>query len=85
MELIEIFIGLGAGLVLFLCTIKAYTLGLKHGKQLGNATIPTMDINPVKAYTEHMQAKEEKKQHDFIEEGINNIMSYTGESQKEGE
>ena len=77
--------GIVLGLFFFIATIKAYTLGLKHGKQLGNATIPTMDINPVKAYTEHMQAKEEKKQHDFIEEGINNIMSYTGESQKEGE
>jgi hypothetical protein len=78
-------LGLVLGLVLFLCCIISYTLGLKHGKQLSNNITPKLDINPVKAYKEHKEAKEEKKEIDKVAEGWQNILTYTGDPQKEGE
>jgi len=83
---IEILIGLGIGLVLFLCTIKAYTLGIKHGKQLISNSVPDVNLNPVKSFKQYVQDKETKKEDDLITEGLNNIFSYTGDPQvKEGD
>lgn len=79
---INLVVGLVAGLILFLCSIKAYTLGIAHGKQLSQATVPKVNLNPVKAIQEAKTAKEEKKQADLIAEGWNNILSYTGEPQE---
>jgi hypothetical protein len=79
----ELILGLSLGLVLFLCTIIAYTTGLKHGKMLGNAVVPKIEINPVKAVKQHIEAKEEKKQQDLAAEGWANILSYDGTPQVE--
>jgi hypothetical protein len=81
----EIVLGLVSGLVLFLCLLIAYITGLKHGKQLGKGNIPSVNLNPVRAVQKHIEAIEEKKQMDLYEEGLRNIMSYTGEPQKAGD
>lgn len=80
--MIYMILGIVLGLFFFISTIAAYTLGLKHGKQLGNREMPTINLNPVKAYTKHVEAKAEKTQQDLIDEGFKNIMSYTGEIQE---
>lgn len=81
----QLIIGLVIGLVLFLCSILIYFTGLKHGKALSNGNIPNLNLNPVSAVKKHIETKEEKKQIDLYEEGIKNIMSYTGELQRDGE
>ncbi len=74
--------GIALGLFFFIATIKAYTIGLKHGKQLANKEVPTINLNPIKAYTEHKEEKEAKTQRELELEGIANIFSYTGDEQK---
>lgn len=60
-------LGLGTGLVLFLCTIKAYTLGIKHSKQLDKGNIPT--LNPIVPITEAItHHKEDSKLKDELED-----------------
>lgn len=73
------------GLVLFLCTIAAYCIGIKHGKELSRGNVPQIPISPVavvKQYKEHKQEKEEKAQVDKVNEGWANIMSYDGTPQE---
>jgi len=79
----QLILGLSLGLIFFLCTIYAYTTGLKHGKQLSNNNIPQLNINPVKAYKEHKEEKEVKKEVDKYTQGWQNILAYTGDPQKE--
>lgn len=57
----NILLGLGVGLVFFISTIKAYTLGLKHGKQLVNNEVPR--VEPIKEIFE--KAEENKKVKEF--------------------
>ena len=57
----NIVIGLCVGMVFFLCTLKAYTLGIKHGKQLSDKIIPTLELNPLKEVLEHKNEKVEIK------------------------
>jgi hypothetical protein len=53
-------------IVAFFMCIKAYTLGLKHGKQLSNAIIPQVNINPVKPIVEAIEQKKEEKQAEVL-------------------
>ena len=61
----NIIVGLGAGLVIFISTIKAYTLGIKHGKQLINKEVPVFKMpdtmDPLK-YIETLKVKKEEKE-----------------------
>ena len=62
-------VGLGTGLVLFLCTIKAYTLGIKHNKQLSNGIIPKLNLNPISPITEAItHHKEDSKLKDELDD-----------------
>ena len=72
----QIVLGLAIGLVLFIATIKAYILGLKHGKQLGQGDIPKIEINPIKPIIEAIEAHKNKPETDGLEE----IMSFSMES-----
>lgn len=73
----ETIAGLLVGVAIFICTIKAYTLGVSHGKQLSEGRVPKIQLNPVKAVTQaieqHEQAKEEKK----ADTDLNDIFSYS--------
>lgn len=66
--------------VAFFMCIKAYTLGLMHGKQLSNAIVPKLDLNPIKpiveAIEQHNQTKEEIK----IKNDLDDVMGATRES-----
>lgn len=78
--------GLAVGLVFFLCAIKAYTLGLQHGKELSKGITPSVNIDPVKAIKEFKKDIQQEHQHDLLDEGLKSIFTYTGDPQKkEGE
>ena len=72
-------LGLITGLVFFIATMTAYTVGLRHGKQLSNGNIPKVNLNPVKAIVEAKEKKETKK----AEEELMDIMSATKEGMLE--
>jgi hypothetical protein len=76
-------------IVAFFMTIKAYTLGFKHGKDVSKAITPTLNINPIKAVKQHIEAKEEKKKEELELEGWNGengILNYDPyKEMKEGE
>lgn len=80
--MIYILVGTANGLLLFLCVLKAYALGLRHGKELIKGNAPTIKLNPIQAIREHAEAKENKKQNDLIAEGLQNLMNYNGEPQE---
>jgi hypothetical protein len=71
------------GAFFFLCLLKAYILGLKHGKELIKGNIPKLNINPVQAVKNHIEEKEDKKVFEEETNSWNNLLSYTGEIQKE--
>jgi hypothetical protein len=72
-------IGMGAGCVFFIACLKAYTIGLKHGKQITDKVIPQVNINPVEPIKAVINAKTENKQQELIEQGYANIMGYNGD------
>ena len=73
-------IGLSLGMVLFLCTITAYTLGIRHGRELAKGIMPRLSINPVKPILKAVErVKEEKKAKELGEE-LADVMSYSKES-----
>lgn len=76
-------IGLSVGMVFFIVSIKAYTIGLKHGKEIKQGNTPEIKVNPVTIFKDHKQEVENKKQNDLVMEGINNILSYNGLSQED--
>jgi hypothetical protein len=81
----ELIIGLVLGLIFFIATIKAYSLGLQHGKQISNGNTPKLELNPVTAIKQHIEAKAEKEQADMVSQGWENIFAYDGTPQKEVE
>ena len=84
--MLYVILGIAIGLFFFIVLVKAYTIGIKHGKQLVNNNAPEVNLNPVKSFKQYVQDKEAKKEEDLITEGLNNIFSYTGDPQvKEGE
>lgn len=63
----------------FMC-IKAYTIGLKHGKQLTNNQVPIINLNPVKPIVEAIETHEKKKEEQELTAQFDEVMSYTKES-----
>jgi hypothetical protein len=63
-------------IIAFFMCIGAYCLGLKHGKQLSNAVIPQVNINPVKPIVDAIEQKKEEKQAEVLVD----IMEYSRES-----
>ena len=76
----ELIIGLCAGLVLFLCTIKAYTLGIRHGRELAKGNIPKLSINPIPSIVRAVEKREEEKKAKELGEELVDVMSYSKES-----
>ena len=78
--MIELLIGLSLGAVLFIATVTAYTLGLRHGRELAKGIMPRLSINPIKPILKAMErVKEEKKAKELGEE-LADVMSYSKES-----
>ena len=73
-------IGLSLGAVIFIITITAYTLGIKHGRELSKGITPRLELNPIKPILKAVErVKEEKKAKELGEE-LADVMSYTKES-----
>jgi len=73
-------IGLSLGAVIFIITITAYTLGIKHGRELSKGITPRLELNPIKPILKAVErVKEEKKAKELGEE-LADVMSYSKES-----
>jgi hypothetical protein len=75
-------IGMGAGCVFFIACLKAYTIGLKHGKQIADKVIPEVNINPIEPIKEVLRDKTEDKQQELLNQGYANIMGYNGDAKE---
>jgi hypothetical protein len=73
-------IGLILGLVFFIATVSAYCLGLQHNKQLSNGIVPKLNLNPVKAITDTIERREQKKEEGKSESEFSEVMEYTKEA-----
>jgi len=74
--MIYILLGIALGLFFFIATVKAYTLGLKHGKQLVSAIIPTITTSPLKLIKQHLENEKLKIKEDLTQQGIQNVATY---------
>jgi hypothetical protein len=81
----QLILGAVLGIVLFLCCLISYITGFKHCKAMSKGEVPKLNLNPVEAIKKHIEVKEEKKQVDKYTEEWNNLFSYTGDAQKEGD
>lgn len=72
--------GLAVGLVFFICTIKAYTLGIGHGRQLANGNVPKVKLNPVRAVTEAIEQHTAKVEEKKADADLNDILNCSQES-----
>ena len=73
-------IGLSLGAAIFLCTITAYTLGLRHGRELTKGNIPKLSINPIPSIVRAVEKREEEKKAKELGEELADVMSYSKES-----
>ena len=64
--------------VAFFMSILSFIWGCKVGKSLSNGVIPTVNLNPIKAYKEHKTVVADKKETDLLQQGYDNMMSYDG-------
>lgn len=63
-------------IVAFFMCIKAYMLGLKHGKQLSNNDdIPAVNLNPVKPIVEAVGQYKEDKKAEELQDELTDMMS----------
>ena len=70
----EILIGLLVGLLFFGFTIGAYTIGVKHGKEIKSGGSPT--INPVKIVEQKKAQKEAEQMANNLAQNISNLLNY---------
>ena len=73
-------IGLSLGAVIFIITITAYTLGLRHGRELTKGNIPKLSINPIPSIVRAVEKREEEKKAKELGEELADVMSYSKES-----
>jgi hypothetical protein len=72
-----IILGTVIGLCFFISTVKAYSLGLSHGKQLSNGTVPQVNLNPVKAVTKAVETHQQKKESDKLSDELSAVLGYS--------
>lgn len=61
-------------IVAFLMCIKAYTIGIQHGKQLSQGNIPKVQINPVQAVVEAVETHKNEKEAEKATEELADIL-----------
>jgi hypothetical protein len=69
------------GLIMFLATVSAYSIGVRHGRVVKDGGIP--NINPIRVISNVKAEAETKKEMDKFTQGLHNIMSY-GEPLEKG-
>jgi hypothetical protein len=62
-------------IVAFFMSISAYILGLKHGKQLSNNIIPSVNLNPTKPIIEAVKIHKENKVAESLQNELTDIMN----------
>lgn len=72
----EILIGLSTGVVFFCACLKAYTVGLEHGKKLVNNQVPSVNLNPVTAIKEVVEERKSKAEEKKILDDMENLFKY---------
>jgi len=78
--MIELLIGLSLGAVLFIATVTAYTLGLRHGRELTKGITPRLELNPIKPILKAVERVREEKKVKELGEELADVMSYSKES-----
>lgn len=81
--MINTILGIVLGLCFFIATISAYILGLKHGKQLSNGSIPTVNINPIKPIINAVEQQKQKREEKEIDKELADIFDYNIETAME--
>lgn len=66
----------------FMC-ILSYITGLKHGKQLSQAIVPKVSLNPLQPIVRAVEEHKNKKEEDKITDELEDIMGATKESMLE--
>ena len=77
--------GIVLGLFFFIATIKAYTLGFKHGKAVSQGITPKLELSPIKTFKQYVEVKEKKKEQDLVAEGLRAIATYDPYEVKAGD
>jgi hypothetical protein len=69
-------------IVLFLCLYLGFRTGLRLGMNTAKGITPQPIKSPAKAIQEFKENKEQEKINKAYMEGLNSILSYTGDIQK---
>lgn len=80
MEYLYLLPGLLIGLFLFICCIKAYTIGLKHSFELVKGNVPKLNLNPIQPLIKAVEEHNEQKEAEKAAEELTDIMSASMES-----
>lgn len=67
-------------IVSFFMCLASYMMGFKHGKQLNNGIIPSININPIKPIAQAIEKVAENKKANKVDEELTDIMGYSKES-----
>jgi len=78
--MIELLIGLTVGLAFFFATIKAYTLGYSHAKELSKGNIPKLSLNPIRPIIKAVEKHKEEKKIEELTDELSIAMGYSRES-----
>lgn len=80
-----IYVLLALNVVLFLLPILTYRMGLREGMGIAKGIALAPIKNPVQVIAEAKERKASKAKADAFSKGFANLMSYTGDAQREGE
>jgi hypothetical protein len=69
----------GILVISFLICISAYSLGVKHGRQVRNDSVPRIDINPIKAINNAAETAKAKKEQEEQAEELDKVFSLSRE------
>jgi hypothetical protein len=72
----ELIIGLCIGIVLFICCVKAYLMGLSHGKTISKGETPIMDINPIKTVINKVEQHKQSNEQDQMMDELDTLMNF---------
>jgi hypothetical protein len=70
------------GVCFFFVPLWSYRRGLKDGLAIQQGKPIEPIKTPIQAVNEYKEVKEQKKEQSIFNEGLNNLMTYDGESQE---
>lgn len=78
--MIELSIGIVAGLFLFCCTIVAYAKGVENGMDMFKGKAPKIELNPIKPILKAIKQHEEEKEVKALADDLTEALGYSKES-----